>query len=353
MAREKRTTKKNNIIILCEGTETEVRYFKDLRNYVNAYAPDRFSDIKIVPVVNDAISTKNNKRKQRTLNPSSTFRYYEKEEMDQGTYNQYKSQPVRYVREVQLFMEEDGYMEGWAVFDRDTFAYHAEAFSLAASVDNLHIAFSSYCFEEWFLVHFERNPRPFGVSVCKDNADKDKGCGTGVVDDCHGEICLAGRLRECNYIVNYAKNKDSILENYTLPRLEQCYANAAWIRTLSTDPIYQRNPYTDVDLLVKHLLDDDRIHHWHELNDSFGFCGSVISVNYSDGVFTINNDGAISVILNSINSELCDMDCQAQRGLNWGVMVGNSCKQKDMMLSESEVLLRLIDGYNVHYIPLK
>lgn len=352
MARERRITNKNNIIILCEGTETEVRYFKDLRNYVNSTCPDRFSDIKIVPVVNDAISTKHNRRKQRKLNPSSESQYYEKKEADTSTYKRYKSQPVRYVREVQLFMEEDGYMEGWAVFDRDTFTHHEEAFALAASVDDLHIAFSSYCFEEWFLVHFEKNPHPFWGSVCKDCNDKDKGCGTGVVDDCHGTLCLGGRLRECKYIADYAKSKESIFENYTLPRLEQCYVNAAWIRTLSSEQKYLRNPYTDVDLLVKRLLDDKREHYWHEHNHSFEFCRSNISVKYSDDILTINNDGAMPIILNSTNIVLCDIDCQEQRALNCGIVEGNSCKQMDMALSANEVLLRLTDGYKVHYFPL-
>ena len=353
MARERRTTNKNNIIILCEGSETEVRYFKDLRNYVNSNYPERFSDIKIVPVVDDVVSTKTNKRKQRTLASSSESRYYEKEETDANAYKKYKSQPVRYVREVQLFMEEDGYMEGWAVFDRDTFTHHAEAFALASSVNDLHIAFSSYCFEEWFLVHFERNSHSFMVSVCKDGNDKDKGCGTGVADDCHGTVCLAGRLRDCKYIADYAKNQESIFENYTLSHLERCYANAAWIRTLSSEPIYLRNPYTDVDWLVKHLLDDNREHHWHELNHPFDFCRSKISVNYSNGTFTINNEGTMLVILNSTNSEICNVDCQKQRDFNLGMVQGNSCKQIDMALSDSEVLLRLTDGYHVHYIPLK
>ena len=352
MARTRRTSNRNNIIILCEGTETEARYFKDLRNYVNSIAPDRFSDIKIVPIVEDVISTRNNNRRQRTLRPSSELRYYEKEEKNTNTYNSYKAQPVRYVREVQLFMEEDGYMEGWAVFDKDTFTHHKEAFALAESIEGLHIAFSSYCFEEWLLTHFERNSQPFTVSVCKDCNGRDKGCGTGVVDGCHGEVCLAGRLRECDYITDYAKNQESVFENYTLPRLEWCYVNAAWIRTLSTEPIYHRNPYTDVDVLVKRLLGDNKVHHWHELNSSFEFCRCEISVNYSDEVLTINNCGTITVILNSTNCVLCNSDCQEQRKLGLGIVERESCKQIEMPLPDCEALLCLIDGYNVHYVPL-
>jgi hypothetical protein len=104
---------------------------------------------------------------------------------------------------------------------------------------------------------------------------------------------------------------------------------------------------------VKRLLDDNREHHWHEPNQSFEFCRSVISVDYSDGVFTIGNEGAIPIILNSSNSVLCNMDCQERGGINIGMLGGHSSKRMDMALSENEVFLRLTDGYNVHYIPLK
>lgn len=355
MSRTKRTTNKNNIVILCEGTETEIYYFKELRDYVKANSPDRFSDIKIIPIPLDdtPISPRNSQRKSRQLQPSSAaMRYYIKEELDSATYKQYKAQPTRYVREVQLFMEEDGYVEGWAVFDKDTFTHHAEAFALATSITGLHIAFSSYCFEEWFLTHFERNPYPFMTSVCKDGSGKDKGCGTEVVDDCHGHICIGGRLREYKYIPDYAKNKSSIFTKYTLPRLEQCYVNAAWMRTLlSSSAIYERNPYTDVDILVKRLLGDDRIHHWHELDESFPFCGTEVCIHRMDKHIVVRNKGCLSVILNNYNCFLCDFELQNQRRLGFGMIkAGESIKTESRF--ENENLLCLEDGYNIHYISL-
>lgn len=350
MARTKRTTNKNNIIILCEGTETEVKYFEDIRDFVNTNAPSRFSDIRIVPIVEDVISVKNSKRKPRTLRPSLECRYYEKAEQSADIYNKYKAQPIRYVREVQLFMEEDGYMEGWAVFDKDTFSHHKEAFSLAESVEGLNIAFSSYSFEEWFLAHFERNSHPFDASVCKDSNDKDKGCGTGVFDDCNGAICLAGRLRECKYIPDYAKSQESIFENYTLSHLEQCYVNAAWMRSLSIGPIYQRNPYTDVDLLVKNLLDDVRVHHWHDLNETFEYCRCMISVNYTNGNLTINNSSSTPVV---VRTSVCGLDYQERRNISLGYVEGKNCIQLEIPLSEDESFLRLTDANHIHYIHIK
>lgn len=350
MARARRTTNKNNIVILCEGTDTEVNYFEEMRDYV---ASD-FDSIKIVPIIEEVISPKNTNRKQRKLKPSASLQYYEKEEKNIADYNRYKAQPVRYVREVQLIMQEDGYVEGWAVFDKDTFTHHAEAFELAESIENLHIAFSSYCIEEWFLTHFERNSHPFLASVCKDLNGKDKGCGTGVVDDCHGTICLGGRLRECGYIPNYSKNKDTIFQNYTLPRLEQCYMNAAWIRTLSSSQaIYERNPYTDVDVLVKRLLGDDREHHWHRLDEPFDFCGSKLIIHRGDEYLIFNNSGSRSFALNGSNGYFCNSDLQICRMLDGGgvVRAGEHCEIE--FPCEHETLLCLKDGYHIHYISLK
>ena len=76
-------------------------------------------------------------------------------------------------------------------------------------------------------------------------------------------------------------------------------------------------------------------------------------MNYSDGIFTISNEGAIPVLLNSTNSSLCNMECQEQKKLLGGMVEGTCSRQINMILSDDEVLLRLTDGYHVHYIPLK
>lgn len=172
MARCKRTTHKNNIVILCEGSDTEVKYFCDLKSYVEELHPDSFSDIKILPVADEIIREKKGSRRKKTLRqpiPSlhSDKHYWCKWEHTDEEYELYKAQPTRYVRETQLYMEEDGYVEGWAVFDKDTFTDHQTAFKLAEEIEGLHIAFSSHCFEEWLLLHFERNPHLFSASVCK------------------------------------------------------------------------------------------------------------------------------------------------------------------------------------------
>lgn len=354
MTRLRRTTNKNNIIILCEGSDTEVKYFKDIKKYVESNYPDRFSDIRIVPVKDEIIQPKNNKRSRKQILPAqgqtSTKHYWAKWEHSDEEYEKYKTQPVRYVRETQLFMEEDGYLEGWAVFDKDTFTGHDTAFALAESIKGLQIAFSSYCFEEWILLHFERNIHPFTASVCKDISGKDCGCGTNVSPDCHGTVCLAGYIRENNYIPDYTKDQDSIFAKYTLPNMELCLLNAAWSRALSSDLIYSRNPYTDVDNLVKRLLDNHDTYNWYYLNDSIAFCGSTICLFIENYELVIENRGERAIILTSKNCSIRDVDTTLSRKLDLGLL--NPAERNHISMEKHDAFLCLRDGYTINYISL-
>lgn len=148
---KKRSTNKNNIIILCEGTDTEFNYFTELKEYVEQTAPKRFLNIKVVPGQSEIIKSKNPKRnKKRKLKEDTKTlpHYWCLYERSEEEYEIYKRQPTRYIREVQLYMEDYGFTEGWAVFDKDVHPDHEFAFQLADALTNVHIAFSSYCFEE-------------------------------------------------------------------------------------------------------------------------------------------------------------------------------------------------------------
>ena len=352
MARIRKTTNKNNIIILCEGSDTEVKYFKGIKKYLNANFPDRFSEIRIVPIIEEKINTDNNRRPRRQLQPphgiSSSKRYWEKWEHSDEEYNKYKAQPTRYVREAQLFMEEDGFIEAWAVYDKDTFTSHKDAVELAASV-NVNIAYSSYCFEEWLLLHFERNPNPFEHSVCKNNG-KDKGCGTNVMDDCHGNICLAGYIREHNYIPNYAKSQDDIFTTYTLPNLNKALLNAAWSRSLSNDPFYLCNPYTNIDNLIKHLIDIDKEYIWCYLGDSVPFAGTTIHVTSQSGILTIINGGKHSIVFTPQNCIIYDEELSTQRPFITRPIIDNFIEDKTQC---NDKYLCLIDSNKYYFFDLQ
>ena len=352
MARCKRTTHKNNIVILCEGSDTEVKYFCDLKSYVEELHPDSFSDIKILPAADEIIREKKGSRRKKTLRqpiPSlhSDKHYWCKWEHTDEEYELYKAQPTRYVRETQLYMEEDGYVEGWAVFDKDTFTDHQTAFKLAEEIEGLHIAFSSHCFEEWLLLHFERNPHLFSASVCK-NDDKDRGCGTNVPGDCHGTVCLGGYIREKRYIPDYAKSQESIFTTYTLPHIPLCYLNAAWTRTLSDNPPYECNPYTNIDMLVKRLSGDTRIFHWYHTNENIALCGTTIRVSIANRTVTIENTGNRALILKADTCMLCNEYAEVTRRLSLDILEPKS--NKEIQLAENEYFLHLRTGNDWSYI---
>lgn len=296
MRSKARRTTHNNILILCEGTDTEYNYFVDLKNYVERTAPDRFAVIKIVPTSSEIIKTRNPKRKQTISlkEVESKPHYWCLEEHSTEEYDKYKQQPTRYVREVQLYMEDKGFTEGWAVFDKDVHPDHSAAFALAKKVDNLHIAFSSYCFEEWLLANFERNRQAYTRSECMQT---NKQCGTGVTDDCHGTICLGGRLREKKYIPDYAKNKQNIFSNYTLSRLCNAFMNAAWLRHLASTDIYERNPYTDVDRLLARMLEKNERYEWNDKKSPIKYTGTQLLVSTANGDLTIKNMGTNNCII--------------------------------------------------------
>ncbi len=296
MDRPKKSTIKNNIVIVCEGSETETAYLLDLKNYIK----DRFDDVRIVPFGREAseaekrdkalkIQKNNGGRKPRDLklpsiNGSGKF-YWVKEEPDTNLYNVYKQQPTRYVREAQLFMN-DGYVEAWAVYDLDTFSHHEEAFNLANSIPNLHIAFSSVSFEEWMLLHFERNPTSFDRSCCKDGK-VDRGCGKHPQvspNDCHGSKCVIGYLREKGYIPDFKKKDKNLYSSYTRDRLNIIRINCAWVKSLSSEPkLYLRNPYTDFDVLLEKLLG---------LTDKYLWIGGISETIITGCHILINRDNA-------------------------------------------------------------
>ena len=300
---------KNNIVIVCEGTETEYDYFTGLKKYLGDSG--KYYTIKIVPTKDpEGIQGGNRQRKNRKLNGDrDTLRYYEQVEESRELYDKYHKQPTRYVREAQLFLKDNVYTEAWAVFDNDDFPDLENAFKLASTDDKLNIAYSSISFEEWLLHHFERNAKVFDRSDCKEDGksvdcNKDKGC--------RGEHCVAGRLRAQGYLPDYKKNnkadKNKDREDFfiqTRSHLEQARINVAWLRHLQDGPIYERNPYTDVDVLVSRLLGLDKEYEWIKVGEKFKYNGAMITVlKDDDGIILQSENTCIVAKENLINTDL-------------------------------------------------
>ncbi len=164
--------------------------------------------------------------------------------------------PIGLVREAKKLLKEDKHAEAWAVFDKNGYTKHSNAFSMAKSGNHkVNIAFSSIAFEQWVLLHFERS-----------NIDYKKA----------GNIII--HLRKAKFVPNYSKkaklNLYSILKDKTITAFE----NSAWLLSSMSNQInekhgkiYNINPYTDVDKLVKKLLNYNEEIKWQSINNVIDF----------------------------------------------------------------------------------
>lgn len=342
---------KNNIVIVCEGTETEYDYFTGLKNYLGDSG--KYYTIKIVPTKDpEGIQGGNRQRKNRKLNGDrDTLRYYEQVEESRELYDKYHKQPTRYVREAQLFLKDNIYTEAWAVFDNDAFPDLENAFKLASTDDNLNIAYSSISFEEWLLHHFERNAKVFDRSECKTDGksigcNKDKGC--------RGEHCIAGRLRAQGYLPDYKKNnkedKKKDREDFfiqTRSHLEQARINAAWLRHLQDGPIYERNPYTDVDKLVARMLEVHTDYEWIRLGEVFTYMGAKIKVTKDEDGVRIHIDGDCLLAKEKLLN--IDLAGYKHRLLPSNLHMSNDISES---LPVTEPYLCFVDGWQTYFIDL-
>lgn len=181
----------------------------------------------------------------------------------------------------------DDFDEVWVVFDKDGYTKHPEAFKLAEE-NGVNIAFSSIAFELWILLHFERTNQSYTKSA-------------NIINEKFNS--------KNNYLINYTKSGDFNVMPLILDKMETAYRNASWLRKKNKeDKIYNLNPYTDVDILVKRITLNDKLHHYLNL-DEIIICSNIeISLTKKEGTicFKIKNNSNISIVTNSfkfINAE--------------------------------------------------
>jgi hypothetical protein len=271
------------LLIVCEGASTEPKYFEALA----AISLDKeiYSNIEVYPAPKEEESAeereqvRNKKRPTRQISGGTQKvpeRIVEEADQDELAFINTKKGvetwplPVRYIKEARDRVKAEGYNEAWTVFDMDGHARPDKAYELAGiKVKNIkiNIAFSAISFEHWILMHFEKNNYPFNKSQCKDPKTEDsKECGTGAhQDDCQGKSCVSGHMILSKHLQSYDKGNSGKLFDKLLPLTNHAIENAAWLRAmqapqLEKDPLWEVNPYTDVDFLVKRLLGIDDNH---------------------------------------------------------------------------------------------
>lgn len=278
MARQSEDTKHSKYVIriICEGEKTEPLFFTSLCDKLldESHEAENW-DVKTIPqpdIPEEKPSAsargwyKNKKRKIKGKMPVE-----ERELAGQP--------PLSWVLLSRKKLKE-GVDEAWAVFDKDEHPARQAAFEEAKKDDDgkiVHIAFSSRSFEYYLLLHFEYLYYTFQATECGERADGKKvyyDCMTKKAKEkaCHGERCINGYARLEEYWTE-SKTSQSIFP-LVEERLRAGIINANRLRAQSDIkedcPIYDRNPYTDVDRLVCRLTHTKVIAYGEEclFNDS-------------------------------------------------------------------------------------
>lgn len=371
----KKHFKTNNLVIICEGTETEFPYFE----YIKEKIKNNFDDIKIVLSHEDKQTLdkfreqENRKLKKIAYKDNECQKtcplYITLEECEDDVaknYDKYKQAPAKYVREAYLWLKVKGYSEAWAVYDLDDtddldYKVHQRANELVNSLPLLNKAFSAYSFEEWILLNFERCPTAFRNSAFK------KTKGQKASNNCKGRFCKhKSRCKsECigdyltrkgyvndicnkysnkqsneykkNEVVNFAK---AIYENETLRH--RAYVNAAWSRSLNNKLFYECNPYSDVDKLIMRLLDEKKDIHWLKTSEKFKLGHNTFSIEQKNDALYISHIGTGNCVINKMQIYWCDDDynfvTSAISGENISFTMENN-NDKQLILSDKYTIL--------------
>lgn len=177
----------------------------------------------------------------------------------------------------------DQYDELWVVFDKDGYTKHKEAFELAEQND-IKIAFSSISFEMWVLLHFERSKESFRKSA-------------HIIDNkfCSNE----------SYLDDYNKSNEYNLYPKVGDRTFVAFENAAWLKNWSRSiypnlPIYELNPYCDVDDIVRKLLLCDFQYECRNIGQSVEYKGVRIDIieDVSNYIVSVTNNTNVGLVWN-------------------------------------------------------
>ncbi len=126
--------------------------------------------------------------------------------------------------------------EAWVVYDQDGYTLHKETFELAKE-KKVKIAFSATAFEFWILLHYEYTTKHFPKS-----------------ED------IIKELKSKQYIIYEKKSRNVYF--LTKKYLSNAIQNAKKIRVEvekydGNKKIYERNPYTNLDLLIEEIQDSN------------------------------------------------------------------------------------------------
>ncbi|WP_431206772.1 RloB family protein [Burkholderia cepacia] len=123
----------------------------------------------------------------------------------------------------------------FCAIDRDTHETWDQALALAKTMDDIHVIGSFPCLEFWFILHFNKNRKPYAREGNKSP----------------GECCVSD-LKKCKEMGGYAKGGDGEVFKNLLPNLDVARANS--LRVLrEAEKDNEFNPSTRMHELIDFL----------------------------------------------------------------------------------------------------
>lgn len=343
------------ILLICEGIHTEPNFFSGMWVWVkDTFGPAYELKIHPTPTIDEDIDTVpaeirgTSPRKTKKTNNFTP----EQQELEVPTFFP-GEQPLNWVKGGVENLKV--YDEVWVVFDKDGHPKAPDAFKLAKETKdnggNLHIAFTSRCFEYFLLLHFERIYRAFEKSECNEKVPVRKNgkeissktrsfhCMTKdavVGKACQGDKCINGYARLKGY---WQESKDgSSTFRLVKDKLGKGLVNSQYVRRHSElmnpgTEIYDRNPYVDVDILVWRLMGFTLIESgWsYEAND-----GKItLTLSRSANNLTITLITGQHCILTSFHSDIVNSITGQRRKSGWRINLDTSSPQVSVNITEA------------------
>lgn len=290
MSRPLRSLKDGRIAIVCEGSETEAPFLREVRSLLEKSGKVPIGSIVIFPKIESSEANPEATLQTQKTGNASQWHYYYTAESNQQDYDQYKAQPTRYVREAQLLMEQEGYYCAWAVFDNDNFAHLKDAFDLAEQQrqqgKKLFVAYSSISIEESLLLSKERCGKNFESSADVIDYMKDK----RYIDDSYHKSNAWSVFGSQMIDKGSGKPQNGMLFNST------------WSQQLErSKPLYERNPYSNFEKLLQFLSKDDRELRWVHSGEEFLLDQNVIKIEKKGTTYILTNVSGSRIVLNDKN----------------------------------------------------
>ena len=359
MARINENTRHSNYVIriVCEGEKTDPLFFTSL---CDLYCTDREGlDVRTIPQpyipeekepVNSSRGNYKG-RKRRTKQGNKPV----EEVVITGV------PPLKWVLYARQILSE-GVDESWAVYDKDNHPKHEEAFLEAnKEIDGkkVNIAFSSRSFEYYLLLHFEYIYYRFDETECGEKIRGKKHifeCGTGKnpEKDCGGRICINGYARKRGYWLE-TKSSESTFP-LVKDNLIKGMVNACRLRAESDartkEPVYKRNPYTNVDILVGRLIGKDTVGYGNSF--MYNERGHNWSVRFCEDILNIANNKNGSEYFSKDMIVIYDYEKKSEHELYEKSLLlqSNESKQLPCKLEQNQVILvKVSPGKEVLLLP--